>query len=175
MRDVLKLTKFFKKGNFFKKWTFHQNYKLFQKYWLFSKNFFHFQNLWIFLIFLHIFNIFYKQRNPSKTFNWIFFYFKSRMDKVAFQKIIFLRATAFVRKSFPHNLLKGGIWPADHDGTISFPSNRPVRSLQAFLYQNYDVTEHHENRTLGAPGNGHSNATHIWSHRRVAREFSRNN
>ena len=38
-----------------------------------------------------------------------------------------------------------------------------------------DSTEHHENRIVGAPGNGQSNATHTWSHRRVAREFSRNN
>ena len=33
----------------------------------------------------------------------------------------------------PHNLLIGGIWPADHDGTIIIASNRPVRSLRVLF------------------------------------------
>ena len=35
--------------------------------------------------------------------------------------------------TFRHNLLIGAIRPADHDGTIRFASNRPVRPLQVFL------------------------------------------
>ena len=38
-----------------------------------------------------------------------------------------------------------------------------------------DSTKRHENRVAGAPDHGRSNPAHFWSHRRVAREFSRNN
>ena len=38
-----------------------------------------------------------------------------------------------------------------------------------------DSTKRHENRVAGAPDHGRSNPAHFWSHRRVTREFSRNN
>ena len=50
----------------------------------------------------------------------------------AIQSVV-LSVCRFVRKSFRHNLLIGAIRPADHDGTIRFASNRPVRPLQVFL------------------------------------------
>ncbi len=33
----------------------------------------------------------------------------------------------------PHNLLKGGIWDAEHDGNVRIPPKCPVRPLQAFF------------------------------------------
>ena len=160
---------------------FFQNFNFSPKFLLFFKILYFFLNRKIFLIFLHIFNIFYMQKNLFKKlilFSIILVFlvpYGFCQLNLSVCQSASLPVCRFVRKSFRHNLLKGGIWPADHDGTLRIASKRTVRPLQALFTQNYDLTKHHKNRIAGPPGHGQSNATHFWSHRRVAREFSTDN
>ena len=161
---------FFKNGMFFKIANFIIMFTFFQ-------NLYFFQNRKIFLIFLHIFKIFSCKRIRSKNL-FYFLNIEVLFWPPASAKIIYLPVCLSVCPSAKVFAITSSdkvvsllitMVPSELRQNVSFGR------YKYFLTKNRDVTKRHENRIVGAPGHGQSNATIFWSRRRVAREFSRDN
>ena len=136
IKDFPQYKRVFRKRYVLQKWNVLQNCKFHHNFYFFFKIYIFFRIakfFWYFYIFLIFFSC---KRIRSKNL-FYFLNIEVLFWPPASAKIIFLFACLFatlpVRKSFRHNLLKGGIWPADHDGAIRIASKRPVRPLQVLF------------------------------------------